>query len=173
MPEVRYVRKKPYDPKSGHTNRQYSVRFGGRFHKFNQVGIWIKVPKALADVLEDARHDAQNPNSPLIFEVYTKEEAEIIDRADKVRREKAKALVEPSVETAVDMVGSTEQGRGDLALEEVTHMGSSSSRVSALEEVGSELPAEQEKPAKKKPAKKRKPAKKKTATRSKKAPKKK
>lgn len=125
--EVRFVRLRPVDPKTGHKCKVFTKRFGGRFMKFDQPGIWYRVPLAVAEELALARQVPQRLNSPPVFDVMTETEARAVDRAEKLRREQEKAFVEPSVDTAQDMVAG--MGRGDLSLEETV-----AGRAKALEE---------------------------------------
>jgi hypothetical protein len=118
--EVRYVRLRPYDEKSGHTCRVYTHRFGGQFIRFSEAGVWSRVPKALADELEQARQIPTRPNSPPVFDVCTEEEARRYDAAAARERDAEKAVVEPSVDTAREVEVDHGPGRGDLSLEDVT-----------------------------------------------------
>jgi len=126
--EVRYVRLKPEDHKSGFLVRDFTQRFEGRFYRFREAGVWHRVPKALADQLARARQIPQRPNSPPVFDICTEAEARQRDAAAKREREAMRAVVEPSVDTAREVPVSG-AGRGDLSLEEVT-----AGRRAALEE---------------------------------------
>lgn len=125
--EVRFVRLRPVDPQTGHKCAVFTKRFGGRFVKFDQPGIWYRVPLALADELALARQVPQRPGSPPVFDVMTETEARAVDRAEKMKREQEKAVIEPSVDTAQDL--AVGMGRGDLSLEETV-----AGRAKALEE---------------------------------------
>jgi hypothetical protein len=105
----------------------FTKRFGGKFVKFDQPGIWYRVPLALANELALARQVPQRPGSPPVFDVMTETEARAVDRAEKLRRDQEKAVVEPSVDTAQDL--AVGMGRGDLSLEETV-----AGRAKALEE---------------------------------------
>lgn len=125
--EVRFVRLRPVDPQTGHRCQVFTKRFSGRFVKFDQPGIWYRVPVGLAEELALARQIPQRIGSPPIFDVMTETEARAVDRAEKLKREQEKAVAEPSVDTAQDIaVGG---GRGDLTLEETV-----AGRAKALEE---------------------------------------
>lgn len=124
--EVRFVRLRPVNVQTGHTCQVFTMRFGGRFYKFSQPGVWHRVPLALAERLALARQVATRPGSPPIFDVMTEQDARAVDWAEKVKREQEQAVVEPTVDTAQDMTGP---GRGDLTLEETV-----AGRAKALEE---------------------------------------
>lgn len=121
--EVRFVRLRPYDPRTGHTCQVFTQKFGGQFYKFNQAGVWYKVPKALADELALKRQIAQRPTSPPVFDVMTEEQARAFDAAEARRRAEEKAVEEPSVDTAKNMMADGGVGRGDLSLADVGGVG--------------------------------------------------
>lgn len=116
--EVRFVRLKPYDEKSGFVVRDFTQRYGGRFVRFREPGQWYEVPPGLADLLAKARQIPQRPSSPPVFDVCTEREARTIDKMAEYVREEAKAVEEPSVDTARRI--EEETGRGDLSLADVT-----------------------------------------------------
>jgi hypothetical protein len=137
--EVRYVRLRPYDEKTGHLVRDFTKRFGGRFYRFREAGVWYEVPKALADELEKARQIPQRPNSPRVFDVCTEKEARVIDRDAEKKREEERAVEEPSVDTARKIAVDDGPGRGDLSLDEVQSgrraaLAASSARASGEDE---------------------------------------
>ena len=134
--EVRFVRLKPVDPRTGHVVRDFSQRFEGRFYRFREPGVWCEVPTKLAALLAAARQSPQRPNSPAVFDVCTKTEALALDQKAEEKREAAKAVVEPSVATA-RKIAIDEPGRGDLSLEEVK-----AGRSSALEAVAARAAGE-------------------------------
>jgi hypothetical protein len=151
--EVRYVRLLPYNEKLGHLRRQHSVRYNGRYHKFNEPGVWVKVPLALAERLKKARQMPGIDGSPRVFDVCTEAEARQLDAQAKATRDALKAKVEPTVDTARD-IGIPEEGRGDLGLDEVT-----AGRFSALEEVAARAAGEEPEPEPKAKPKAKKPRK--------------
>jgi len=126
--EVRFVRLRPVDPRSGHSVASFAIRYGGKFHKFKEPGVWYKVPLGLAELLAKARQIPTRPQSPPIFDVCKRNEALALDAAAKAKREAARAVEEPSVATARE-VAIDEPGRGDLTLDEVT-----AGRKAALED---------------------------------------
>jgi hypothetical protein len=134
--EARYVRLRPYDQRTGHLVRKFSLRdpeLG--FLKFNEAGVWHRVPLRVAEKLAEARQRPGNPQSPPVFDVCTEADARKLDAKAQAAREAVKAVVEPSVDTAKDMVGTP--GRGDLSVEDVRH-----SRAKALASTAAPKPAE-------------------------------
>jgi len=134
--EVRYVRLLPHDPKAGLFRQRHSHRWKGQFYSFTQPGIWVKVDVDLAEKLALERQLPGNPNSQRVFDVCTKAEAMMLDKDAERMRLAKKAVVEPTVDTALDM-----SGRGDLSLTEVRK-----GRQEALEEAGQRGDEEDEKP---------------------------
>lgn len=128
------VRLRPYEPKVGQTVQQFRFRVHpqkSEFLVFNKPGEWAKVDTEVAMKMAKCRQQSNNPLSPPVFDICTPEEAMAIDRAAKVERERMRAIVEPSVETARDL--TSESGRGDVSLSDVA------SRNEALNRFDSEM----------------------------------
>lgn len=116
---IRYVRLRPYEPKTGHVVRVYSHRVGDKFVSFSAAGVWHRVNVALAEELRQIRQDPMESNSQFVFDVCTEEEARALDAKAEAERAAAKARLEPSVDTAIDVTAFPSTGRGDLSLAEV------------------------------------------------------
>lgn len=77
-PNERQIRLKPYNPRAGHVLRRYTYR-GIRFESEKN---WYPVPLSVAEYLASVRNVADDPQSPLAFEVRTREQAEWIARKE-------------------------------------------------------------------------------------------
>lgn len=108
-PEHLYVRLRPFDRQAGHVVRRYDWRIPNstKFLTFTRAGVWHKVPFRYAEALREARQDERNPLSPPVFDVCTEEEARVLDSRAQAEREAARRLVEPTVDTAVNMMDSS------------------------------------------------------------------
>lgn len=78
--ETRLVRIKPYNKKRRHLTRRYTV-FGV---KFEVERGWYRVKGPVADYLENVTSDG-DPDSPLIFDVCSEEEALAIETKERRR----------------------------------------------------------------------------------------
>jgi len=136
------VRLKARNPRAGLKAKDYSLRYnkpGSPHHRrwfdFKRPMVWHRVPAEVGEKLRTVCQDPYRP-SPLLFDVCTEEEARALDHKARVERERAKAIVEPTVDTAVDMTGSkpaSNDGRGDMRPEDLTV---ASRRREAMEAAG-------------------------------------
>jgi hypothetical protein len=81
------VRLRPHDPRRGHVLRCFAFR-GVRFYA--HLG-WYRVPSEIAEHLRLAHQHADDPHSPLAFDVCTLDEAERIDAEESARAHAATA----------------------------------------------------------------------------------
>jgi len=128
--EVRYVKLRKYDRKAGHLTRRYSHKCpNGQYISFDTPGVWYKVPIWVAEKLEEVRQIPSRENSALVFDICTEAEARKKDLKERIEREKKRAIVEPSVDTALVLdVDEGSPGRGDISLDDIV-----GSRSKALE----------------------------------------
>lgn len=75
----RFVRLKPYNPKRGIKVRRYHI--GGVLFREDRGWHLVK-DQALLEKLEGLTQDRNDPDSPLLFDIVTREEAEAIDEKD-------------------------------------------------------------------------------------------
>jgi len=83
MPASKLVRIKPYNPRRGYVLRRYSAAFGGKRYVFEVDAGWYEVPTEVADYLATLNSRIEEPDSPLAFDVKTREEAEAIDEREE------------------------------------------------------------------------------------------
>lgn len=115
-----WVRLKAYNPRRGYKLRSF-MAFG---LKFEEARSWYKVPEVIVRRNEDTREkeqinvieylsavreDNNDTESPLAFEICTKEEALAADAAAKRAKEKAVALADSP--NPVDFVSTEERSR--------------------------------------------------------------
>lgn len=81
------VRLKPFNEKKGYVVRVYMID-GVRFHE--ERG-WYEVPDEFANRLRDLHQDHYNEDSPVLFDVCTRKEAERLDAAASIAELKASA----------------------------------------------------------------------------------
>lgn len=81
------VRLKPFNEKKGYVVRVYMID-GVRFHE--ERG-WYEVPDEFANRLRELHQDHYNDDSPLLFDVCTRKEAERLDAAAVIAEAKASA----------------------------------------------------------------------------------
>lgn len=84
---MKLVRIKPYNPKKGYKLRTYVFRGLA----LRETAGWYELPDDDAAYLATVRNDDTDSNSPLAFDVCTKEEAEAVEDAEKRQAEKATA----------------------------------------------------------------------------------
>ncbi|MCG8424392.1 MAG: hypothetical protein MJE77_41395 [Proteobacteria bacterium] len=78
MADTRLVRLKPYSKKKGHLLRRYTYKG----IKFDHQRGWYRVAKPIADYLAEVRQTADDPDTPLAFDVCTDDEARAMDEAE-------------------------------------------------------------------------------------------
>jgi len=115
-----WVRVKPYNPKRGYRTKTYSV-FGYRFqegkgwYKINKTVIWGEGANRktidIAAYLRGIHNNAEDEQTPLVFDVCTEAEATAITASEKKKAEKA---AEPS-----DPIVDLTDGGGDLSSRDV------------------------------------------------------
>lgn len=127
--QVRLVRIRAYNPAQGFVRKKYRARVGSNFLIFDAMNPeWVRVDKAVADLLEKERQQPNSIMSPPVFEVQTEDGALKVEAKEKAEREAKKRKLEPTVATAKDMSSIGLEGRGDLSIGDVT-----ASRKAALE----------------------------------------
>lgn len=90
MPEnqnILLVRLRPYAPRQGFVMRRYSA-FGIRFEEGRG---WYEVPRSIGEYLKTVHEAAENPGSPLAFDVCTREGARQLEETEKRLSETAVA----------------------------------------------------------------------------------
>lgn len=83
------VRIKPYNPRRGHVLRRFTYahpRTGTRY-RFDDSRGWYTVPTEVARVLEGVHSRYEDLDSPLAFDVCTKEQAIALDQRETVEEE--------------------------------------------------------------------------------------
>lgn len=101
---AKLIRLKPLDKKKGHVIQRYTA-FQTTFEEHKG---WYRVPEHIADYLETVHQLADDEDSPLAFDVCTREEAEQIDAAEKKKAEARALAAEPNVATARDVEGANQ-----------------------------------------------------------------
>lgn len=81
------ARIKPYDPRRGLKIQTYVYQGA----VFKESAGWYEVKPALAKVLKSVRNDAENPESPLAFDVFDDEEAALAFETEQLRRSQERA----------------------------------------------------------------------------------
>lgn len=89
--EQYFVRIKPYNEKRGHLRRRTLVPELGRpinggTGKIGDIPEWMPVDRARAITLTRYHQDGNNPDSPLVFDICTKRERELIDHREGQQR---------------------------------------------------------------------------------------
>jgi hypothetical protein len=98
---AKLIRLKPFDRKKGHLIHRYTA-----FQTtFEETRGWYRVPDHVASYLATVHQVAEDEDSPLAFDVCTKEDAERIDAAEKKKAEERALAAEPNVAMARDVAG--------------------------------------------------------------------
>lgn len=121
MAAVKFVRLKPYNPRAGYKVKRIDWRdpVSQKWFTFAKAGVWHKIDAAIADRMALVHQDQYNESTPLVFDVESETGARALDAAVKAEREAARAVAEPTVDTAVDMTdGDTATARA-AALDDV------------------------------------------------------
>ena len=89
--DLYYVRIKPHNPKRGHVRRRTLVPELGRpinggTGKVGDIPEWIPVPRDKAIALTKYHQDDNDLDSPLVFDICTKRERELIDHREAQQR---------------------------------------------------------------------------------------
>jgi len=103
---AKIIRLKPLDPKKGHNIRRYTA-FSTTFEEHKG---WYRVSDQVASYLATVHQEPNDEDSPLAFDVCSREEAERIELAEKKRAEERARAAEPNVAAPRDV---TDVG-GDL-----------------------------------------------------------
>lgn len=98
---AKLVRLKPLDKKKGHVIHRYTA-FQTTFEESKG---WYRVPEHVASYLATVHQLADDEDSPLAFDVCTREEAQRIDAAEKKKAEDRALAAEPNVAMARDVAG--------------------------------------------------------------------
>ena len=98
---AKLVRLKPLDKKKGHVIHRYTA-FQTTFEESKG---WYRVPDHVAEYLATVHQLADDEDSPLAFDVCTREEAQRIDAAEKKKAEERALAAEPNVAMARDVAG--------------------------------------------------------------------
>ncbi|TMQ08618.1 MAG: hypothetical protein E6J90_39870 [Deltaproteobacteria bacterium] len=98
---AKLVRLKPLDRKKGHVIHRYTT-FQTTFEESKG---WYRVPDHVAAYLATVHQLADDEDSPLAFDVCTREEAQRIDAAEKKKAEERALAAEPNVAMARDVAG--------------------------------------------------------------------
>jgi hypothetical protein len=98
---AKLIRLKPLDRKKGHVIHRYTA-FQTTFEESKG---WYRVPEHVASYLATVHQLADDEDSPLAFDVCTKEEAQRIDAAEKKKAEERALAAEPNVAMARDVAG--------------------------------------------------------------------
>lgn len=119
------VRLKARNPRMGLKARDYSIRFNkpgsphhGTWYDFKRAMVWHRVPVEVGERLRTVTQDPYRP-SPLLFDVCTDAEAKALDHRAAVERERQRAIVEPTVDTAVDLTGGAAAKRPAPPVEDI------------------------------------------------------
>lgn len=98
---AKLIRLKPLDKKRGHVIHRYTA-----FQTtFEEAKGWYRVPDHVAAYLATVHQLANDEDSPLAFDVCTRDEAEQIDAAEKKKAEERARAAEPNVAMARDVTG--------------------------------------------------------------------
>jgi hypothetical protein len=98
---AKLIRLRPLDKKKGHVIHRYTV-FQTTFEESKG---WYRVPEHVASYLATVHQLADDEDSPLAFDVCTREEAQRIDAAEKKKAEERALAAEPNVAMARDVAG--------------------------------------------------------------------
>jgi hypothetical protein len=96
---AKLIRLKPLDPKKGHNIRRYTA-FSMTFEEHKG---WYRVSEEVGAYLATVHQEPNDEDTPLAFDVCTKEEAERIELAEKKRAEERARAAEPNVATPRDV----------------------------------------------------------------------
>lgn len=106
--ETVLVRIKPHNPRRGYKLRKYLV-YG---MKYEEKAGWYKINKYMrqggktidvGQYLSEVRNDSNDPESPLAFDVCTKEEASSIEAKEKKEKERKASAAQPRAADPVDL----------------------------------------------------------------------
>ncbi len=100
------VRIKATDPRRGYVLRRFTYK-GIRFQAGNG---WYQVSEEVADYLKDVRQRANDPNSPLAFDVCSEKEARGIDKTEAEEAEPKRPADNARVAVARDEKSPSEPG---------------------------------------------------------------
>ncbi len=98
---AKLIRLKPLDAKKGHVICRYTA-FSTTFEEHKG---WYRVSNEVADYLATVHQVPNDEDTPLAFDVCTREEAQRIDVAEKKKAEERARAAEPNVATARDVTG--------------------------------------------------------------------
>jgi hypothetical protein len=112
---AKLIRLKPFDAKKGHVILRYTA-YGSTFEASKG---WYRVSDRVASYLATVHQEPNDEDSPLAFDVCSKEEAERIDEAEQKKADERARATEPHVATARD---ATSIG-GDLTTEDLRDPG--------------------------------------------------
>jgi hypothetical protein len=112
---MKLVRIHPYEPRRGHTTLRYSMA-GSGYPMFMEGRGWYEVDDDIADKLGELTNNPNDPRSPLVFQVLTKEEAQAIDMVEKQQIAVAESPIPmpKSIRNKIE-----EESNPDLTTEEV------------------------------------------------------
>jgi hypothetical protein len=96
---AKLVRLKPLDAKKGHVIRRYTTYAT----TFEESKGWYRVSDEVASYLATVRQVPNDEDTPLAFDVCTREEAERIEAAEKKRAEERARAAEPNVTNPRDV----------------------------------------------------------------------
>jgi hypothetical protein len=96
---AKLIRLKPLDAKKGHNIRRYTT-FSTTFEEHKG---WYRVSDEVASYLATVHQVPNDEDTPLAFDVCTKEEAERIELAEKKRAEERARAAEPNVAAPRDV----------------------------------------------------------------------
>lgn len=101
--------------------QRYDYRLSGsqKYLTFQVPGQWNKVPVSIALKLREVTVHEQSPASPHVFDVMTEDEARVLDNIARAEREAKKAIEEPSVDTAIDLMYTDVETARQKALRDV------------------------------------------------------
>ena len=112
---AKLIRLKPFDLKKGHVMRRYTA-FRATFEESKG---WYRVSDSVADYLATVHQEPNDEDSPMAFDVCTKEQAEEIDQAEQKKAEERARAAEPHVAAARDVTSI----EGDLTTEDLRDPG--------------------------------------------------
>lgn len=112
---AKLIRLKPLDAKKGHLIRRYTA-FSTTFEERRG---WYRVSNEVASYLATVHQVPNDEDSPMAFDVCSQEEAEQIDRAEKLKAEERARAAEPNATTARDVTAVPVAGHGDLTTAEL------------------------------------------------------
>ena len=67
------------------------LRYMFQGHRFDASGGWYEVPAGTAQQLRELHQDHYDPDSPLIFDVVTRDQAEKLEESERIEEEHASA----------------------------------------------------------------------------------